>query len=243
MRGSQPRIGETVHSQDSRCHAPASNLPIAMDAVAGLLDGPRAHDAFLLRSTLDPPWSVRIRDEAPLALMAMARGKRSSCPTARRRCGWRPATWRSCAGPATTPSPTTRPPRPDPHRARPALHHPRRRGGAADDRPRRAHLGQLARRRDGDAHRHLPAPRRDQRPAAARAAALLVVDSTSLGSPLIGLLADEIVKDEPGQEAVLDRLLDLLLIAVLRAWFARPDRGLPGGTAPTAIPSSARRCG
>ena len=41
------------------------------------------------------------------------------------------------------------------------------------------------------------------------------------------LLAAEIVKDEPGQEAVLDRLLDLLLIAVLRAWFARPGREAP----------------
>jgi AraC-like DNA-binding protein len=45
--------------------------------------------------------------------------------------------------------------------------------------------------------------------------------------PLIPLLADEIVKDEPGQEAVLDRLLDLLLIAVLRAWFARPGTDAP----------------
>ena len=43
----------------------------------------------------------------------------------------------------------------------------------------------------------------------------------------IPLLADEIVKDEPGQEAVLDRLLDLLLIAVLRAWFARPEAEAP----------------
>jgi AraC-like DNA-binding protein len=40
------------------------------------------------------------------------------------------------------------------------------------------------------------------------------------GGPIIPLLTDEIVKDEPGQEAVLDRLLDVLLIAVLRAWFA-----------------------
>ena len=48
------------------------------------------------------------------------------------------------------------------------------------------------------------------------------------GCPVIPLLADEIVKDEPGQEAVLDRLLDLLLIAVLRAWFARPEADAPG---------------
>src|ERR1700742_3734377 len=46
----------------------------AMDAVAGLLDGPRARGAFLLRSTLDPPWSLRIQDEAPLTLVAVVRG-------------------------------------------------------------------------------------------------------------------------------------------------------------------------
>src|SRR5688572_24290919 len=45
-----------------------------MDAVAGLLDGPRARNAFLLRSTLDPPWSLRIQDEAPLTLVAVVRG-------------------------------------------------------------------------------------------------------------------------------------------------------------------------
>jgi AraC-like DNA-binding protein len=56
---------------------------------------------------------------------------------------------------------------------------------------------------------------------------LLVLPSEEWESPLVGLLAEEIVKDDPGQEAVLDRLLDLLLIAVLRAWFARPDAEAP----------------
>src|SRR6516225_7255375 len=46
-----------------------------MDAVAGLLDGPRARGAFLLRSQLDPPWSVRIADGAPLCLIAVTRGE------------------------------------------------------------------------------------------------------------------------------------------------------------------------
>jgi AraC-like DNA-binding protein len=46
--------------------------------------------------------------------------------------------------------------------------------------------------------------------------------------PVIPLMADEIVRDAPGQEAVLDRLLDLLLIAVLRAWFSRPEAAAPG---------------
>jgi AraC-like DNA-binding protein len=56
---------------------------------------------------------------------------------------------------------------------------------------------------------------------------VLVLPADTWESPLLSLLAAEIVKDEPGQEAVLDRLLDLLLIAVLRAWFARPDAEVP----------------
>ena len=54
--------------------------------------------------------------------------------------------------------------------------------------------------------------------------ALLVLPAKDLQSPLITYLADEIVKDEPGQQAVLDRLL----IAVLRAWFSRPEAAAPG---------------
>jgi AraC-like DNA-binding protein len=42
------------------------------------------------------------------------------------------------------------------------------------------------------------------------------------------VLAEEIVKDEPGQAAVLDRLLDLLLVAVLRAWFSQHQAQAPG---------------
>ena len=45
-----------------------------MDALTGLLDGPRARGAFVVRSILAPPWSLRIADEAPLTLMACVRG-------------------------------------------------------------------------------------------------------------------------------------------------------------------------
>jgi AraC-like DNA-binding protein len=57
---------------------------------------------------------------------------------------------------------------------------------------------------------------------------IVVLASDAWDSPLTGLLSDEITKDEPGQEVVLDRLLDLLLIAVLRAWFARSGAETPG---------------
>ena len=56
---------------------------------------------------------------------------------------------------------------------------------------------------------------------------LLVLPAEPGNDRLISLLAEEIARDEPGQIAVLDRLLDLLLIGVLRAWFNRPDGGAP----------------
>ncbi len=58
--------------------------------------------------------------------------------------------------------------------------------------------------------------------------ALLVLAADSWSNPLISYLGEEISKDEPGQEAVLDRLLELLLVAALRAWFARPEARAPG---------------
>ena len=45
-----------------------------MDPLTALLEGPRAHGAFLLRSVLRPPWSLRIEDEAPLTVLAVVRG-------------------------------------------------------------------------------------------------------------------------------------------------------------------------
>lgn len=47
----------------------------AMDALAGLLEAPRATGAFLLRTLLRPPWSIRILDEAPLSVVLLVRGE------------------------------------------------------------------------------------------------------------------------------------------------------------------------
>ena len=56
---------------------------------------------------------------------------------------------------------------------------------------------------------------------------MLLLRSDGWECPVIPLLADEIGRDGPGQEAVLDRLLDLLLISALRAWFSRPEAEAP----------------
>jgi AraC-like DNA-binding protein len=199
-----------------------------MDAVAGLLDGPRARDAFLLRSTMDPPWSLRIQDEAPLTLVAVVRGSAWIVPEDS-------APIRMAAGDVAIvrgPDPYTV--ADDPATAPHVVIHPGERCTTPDGRSLTEEMalgvrtwgtnpnGQVLMlvgtyQMRGEVSRRLLSvlPR------------LLVLPSGALESPLVGLLNAELVKDEPGQEAVLDRLLDLLLIAVLRAWFARPDAGTP----------------
>ena len=56
-----------------------------MDAVVGLLDGVRARGAFVLRMVLDPPWSMRIQDDAPLTLICQTTAGRPSSATAAER--------------------------------------------------------------------------------------------------------------------------------------------------------------
>lgn len=56
----------------------------------------------------------------------------------------------------------------------------------------------------------------------------LVLEPGSWTSPLVPLLGEEMSSDEPGQQAVLDRVFDLLLVSVVRAWFRRPEADVPG---------------
>jgi AraC-like DNA-binding protein len=198
-----------------------------MDAVAGLLDGPRARDAFLLRSTMDPPWSLRIQDEAPLTLVAIVRGSAWIVPDGGD--GVRmargdvaivrgPDPYTVADDPATPPQAIIQPDQrcttPDGQEAEMQSLGVRTWGNSADG---ETVMLTGTYNLDGEVSRRLL---RALPP-------LLVLREDEWDCPVIPLLADEIVKDEPGQEAVLDRLLDLLLIAVLRAWFARPEADAP----------------
>jgi AraC-like DNA-binding protein len=200
-----------------------------MDAVAGLLDGPRARGAFLLRSTMDPPWSLRIEDEAPLTLIAVVRGEAWIVPDgdadAVRLAGGDVAIVRGpdpytvADDPATAPQalilPGQRCTTPDGQEVKQMMDLGVRTWGNAADGATVMLTGTY--QLDGEVSRRL-----------LRALpTLLVLPDDAWDSPLVALMADEIVKDDPGQEAVLDRLLDLLLIAVLRAWFARPEADAP----------------
>jgi AraC-like DNA-binding protein len=199
-----------------------------MDAIAGLLDGPRARGAFLLRSSLDPPWSIRLQDESPLTLVAIVRGEVWVVSDDGEERPLRPGDAAIIKGPdpytladdpATSPQVVVHPGQrcttPDGHELKLMKDLGVRTWGNSPNGSTVMLCGayQMA----GEISRRLlkALPR------------LLVLPDDAWNSPLIPLLADEIVKDDPGQEAVLDRLLDLLLIAVLRAWFARAEAQAP----------------
>ncbi|MET8353643.1 MULTISPECIES: AraC family transcriptional regulator [unclassified Micromonospora] len=195
-----------------------------MDALAGLLDGPRARGAFLLRSVFDPPWSVRIQDRAPLTLVSVLRGDAWVVPDTGAPVRLRPGDVAVIRGP----EPYTI--ADDPGTPPQAVIHPGERSTtpAGEELCAVMDLGvrTWGERLDGSAvllsgtyQFHGEVSQRLLRVLPA----LLVLPDEAWNSPLVPLLADEMDKDEPGQEVVLDRLLDLLLIAVLRAWFSRPE--------------------
>jgi AraC-like DNA-binding protein len=200
-----------------------------MDAIAGLLDGPRAREAFLLRSSMDPPWSLRIQDEAPLTVAAMVRGEAWVVPDDDEPVSMRRGDVAIIRGPdpyTVADDPAT-PPQ--------AVIHPGQRCTtvAGEELVDQWSLGVRTWGNSPDgAAVMLTGTYQFEGEVSQRLLralpTLIVLRDDDWDCPVIPLLADEIVKDDPGQEAVLDRLLDLLLIAVLRAWFARPDAGAPG---------------
>jgi AraC-like DNA-binding protein len=199
-----------------------------MDGVAGLLDGPRAREAFLLRSMLDPPWSLRIQDEAPLTLVAVVRGGAWVLHDDGEAVLLRQGDVAILRGPdpyTVADDPSTSPQ---------VVIHPGQRctGPDGEELGVMAELGvrSWGNSPDGETVMLTGTYQLDGAVSGRLLRALpplLVVGADSLDSPLVQLLAEEIVKDEPGQSAVLDRLLDLLLVAVLRAWFSRPDVEAP----------------
>lgn len=201
----------------------------AMDPVAALLGGPHARGAFLLRSLLRPPWSLRIADEAPLTVLTVLRG----------------SAWVVLADGRTVPVPAgdvvlLRGPRPytvadDPATAPQVLVGPGQvctpvdgAGGGP-----MAVLGERSWGNDAAGPTVLltgtyPAPGAVGERLVRALPELVVVHADEGTRAVTELLATEIDRDAAGQEAVLDRLLDVLLVSALRTWAARPDAGAPG---------------
>lgn len=200
-----------------------------VDAFAGLLDGPRARGAFLLRAIMEPPWSVRVQDQAPVTLVAMMTGQAWVVPDvgAHQRplqpgdvaIMRGPDPYTIAEDPATPPQVIIHPGQhcttPQGESLSQAMDLGVRTWGNSASGSTAMLIGTYQMR--GEISQRL----------LAALPAVVVLPADAWDSPLMALLGEEIVKDEPGQEVVLDRLLDLLLVAVLRAWFSRPEAHAP----------------
>jgi AraC-like DNA-binding protein len=199
-----------------------------MDSLGGLLDAPRARGAFALRAVMQPPWSLRILAESPLTLIAGVVGELWIIPDDGEPVHIGPGDIAVTRGPDhynVGDSPATPPS---------VLIHPGQRCCDLDGNPLSERMMHGVRTwgndPDGDtrflvgAYEHLS----DISDRLLRALPpVLSVSGDEWDSPIVPLLGDEMLKDEPGQAAVLDRLIDLLLTAALKAWFGRHDTSSP----------------
>jgi AraC-like DNA-binding protein len=199
-----------------------------MDSLGGLLDAPRARGAFALRAVMRSPWSLRIRAESPLTLIVVIAGELCILPDAGTPVRLGPG------GIAVTRGPDHYTVADDPATAPTVVINRGQdcRDLAGASLAERMTLGIRTWGNDPHgstvfvvgAYEHLS----DISERLLRALPpLLHLAPGAWESPLSSLLAEEVVKDEPGQAAVLDRLLDLLLTAVLKAWFGQQDARRP----------------
>jgi AraC-like DNA-binding protein len=196
-----------------------------MDPLADLLDGVRARGALFGQAVLDPPWGLRFASGAPLTLTAMLRGRAWLVPEQGPPVPLRPGEVAVVRGPA----PYT----------------------VADDPATAPGYTVLAdaycARSDGtDVGESLTLRPRTCGPRPDGAALLLsgaYSGSGGIGERLLralppllvipgrgaalGLLAEEVEAERPGQHVVLDRLLDLALVAALRDWFDAEGQRAP----------------
>jgi AraC-like DNA-binding protein len=190
------------------------------DEFSGMLEGPRARGAFTLRGLLSSPWSLRIEADSPLTVIAMVKGKAHIAHDNGS------SVWLGPGDVAITRAPGHYTVADHPETEVTVYIRPGQDCRAPDGRSLsdEMELGVRTWGNDpeakslmlvgsyeslGDVSERL----RQSLPP------MLWLNNEDWDSPLIQLLNDEIARDAPGQAAVLDRLLDLLLTAILRSWY------------------------
>ena len=196
---------------------------LTMSSLDALLDGPRAQSAFLLKAMFTGTWSITVEDEAPLTVVVVARGA---------------ATFTDGGGPRRVgPGDVILARGPDHYVI----------ADSADTAPDiRILPGNVCVDPNGAilAETMSLGVRTWGNTRAADATVLLIGTyerETSIGSlllsrmprtavlpafdpTLVAMLSDELTNDEAGQSAVLDRLLDLVLVKALRSVLEPADR-------------------
>jgi AraC-like DNA-binding protein len=204
-------------------------MVVGMDVLDDLLAGTRARGGVFNLTVLDPPWGLHIVDEAPLALATLVRGSawilRDGIEPVRMNerdvavlCG--PEPYVVVDDPETEPQLRIHPGgicerlpgAPIDYSARLGV---RTYGGRPEG---EAMVVSGTYQLEGDVSRRL----------LTALPPVLVVPAGDVTGPVMEMVLGEIQRDEPGQQSVLDRWLDLALITTLRAWFARPESHAPG---------------
>ncbi len=193
-----------------------------MDVFDDLIRGVRAHGSLFGSSTLSPPWALEFVDGAPLTLCTVLGGAGWIVPEhgppeplrARETVVVRgPATFTFVDEVGTRAAPVAC----GEFCATPEQGGTRHRLGWADDGGGATTLIVGAYPVRGELSRRLL----DALPVVLRA------DSGGTGDAVLDHLAAEVAVDAPGQQVVLDRLLDWMLVCTLREWFDRPGSGAP----------------
>ncbi|MFC4120523.1 AraC family transcriptional regulator [Nonomuraea zeae] len=198
-----------------------------MDVLTDLLRRARAHDAMVRQLIQRPPWAITYADTPPLTVAATLGGHASirlgDGAATRLTAGdialvTGPGGYTIADDPATPPQyvirdgrkylPTGAPADPHPTSA------PRTYGAALSG-------ATVMLRGAYDLHGDAASRLLDLLPS------LAVVPAGPRTRAALDLLSAEAVHDEPGQDAVLARLLDLVLVIALRAWCTRPEATPP----------------
>lgn len=230
----------TVNAQNSQKHTPVSRVT-SVDPLSQFLTGPRAHSAFTLRVVMAPPFAVDVRDEAALTVMIALKGGAWIVRDGAAAQFLEPGEAATIRGPApylVADAPDTAPTvvigkgqscrTPDGEPLELAMSHGVRTWGNSPDGDTvlligtyqtAAAAGQLA----------------------ASALPPLAVFTVEESDPLlVGLLERELSGQGLGQESALDRVLDLLLVHLIRLSVERSGGAFPSWAAGSRDPAVAR---
>lgn len=200
-----------------------------MDAIAAMLDSHRARRPFLLRCVLAPPWAIGIEDRAQLTLIGVTAGEvwvvHEGTPPVRLGCGdlaliRGPRPYRLADRPDRRPDVVIEPGQvcrlPDGETVGFSQEIGVRSWGNSADGSTvmLTAVYELGSQIAGSVIDRLPE---------------LTHLSGLAGLPVTALLTDELACDAVGQDVIVDRLADLLLVSALRAWFADPSHAAPAG--------------
>ncbi len=195
-----------------------------MDPLSSLIDAPRGRGAFLLRVPMARPWCLRIKDEAPLTVVAVTEG----AAVLTREPGPPLSLTRGDLFLVTGPTPYDVSDRPD--REPVAVILPGNRSetpdGASLDLPMSHGLRTWGNDPDGEDALLVGNYASVGEVGARMLAALpptLVIRGEDWDNPLVGLLLAQLERDGPGQAGLLDRLLDALVVAAVQHWLETAD--------------------